>query len=102
MAEAQATPAEQEALVLKMEAAIERSGGTRLVRDDIECVVRSRACRPPSPVVPSRALIRNNPPTVPPGAFRRGGLGQDEESAQVTDEMLARVLRVSLVELDLR
>lgn len=48
MAEAQATP-EQEALVLKMEAAIERSGGTRLVWDDITCVVRSRARRPPSP-----------------------------------------------------
>ena len=35
MAEAQATPAEQEAVVLKMEAAIERSGGTRLVWGDI-------------------------------------------------------------------
>ena len=51
MAEAQATPA-QEALVLKMEAAIERSGGTRFVKGDIECVVRSRARRPPSPCCP--------------------------------------------------
>ena len=51
MGNAQATPA-QEALVLKMEAAIERSGGTRLVEGDIECVVRSRARRPPSPCCP--------------------------------------------------
>ena len=30
--------APDEALVLKMKAAIERSGGTRLARGDIECV----------------------------------------------------------------
>ena len=45
----QATTAEeQEALVLKTEAAIERSGGTRLGDGDITCVVRSRGRRPPS------------------------------------------------------